>query len=109
MIKVEKTIELKDEYYDITKYIGIVDSREQILESYLVRDGYIVLTNKKLMNIEERKVIWELNLDNIDSFSLKLEERFNLTLVEKGKKIDLIFEERVKTLHFYKNIVSKIA
>lgn len=104
----KRDLTLVDENYDITRYIGIIKRDDEVLESYRVEGGFLVLTNTHLLNIVGDSIRWKVELNKVEKFSLGVDDSFKILLFERGREIVLIFKEKKRILNFYRNILKGI-
>ncbi|UUV17402.1 hypothetical protein NRK67_00750 [Fusobacteria bacterium ZRK30] len=106
---IKRELNINKEFYDISKYIGIVNPNEDIYESYSLKEKLIVLTLKRLMIIEKDIVDIELNFSSItgyDFFCSNLKpNNLCVKLKTDEKIITLNFKEKKKYFRFISNLM----
>lgn len=106
---IKRELSLNKEFYDISKYIGIVNPNEDIYESYSLKEKLIVLTLKRLIVIEEGIVDIELNFSSITGYDFLCSNidvnNLCVKLKTDEKIITLNFKEKKKYFRFITNLM----
>lgn len=102
-----KKFKIVEEFYDISRYIGLVDPSQPIYESYQAKDELIALTRNKLLIIKEDSLDFEVSLTDVKgcSFSTNKEMGYRLDLNTSKEVISLAFNRKRETLRFVNNVL----
>lgn len=106
---IKRELSLNEEFYDISKYIGIVNPNEDIYESYFLKEKLIVLTLKRLIVIEKDIVDIELNFSSITGYDFLCSNidpnNLCIKLKTDEKRITLNFKEKKKYFRFISSLM----
>lgn len=106
---IKRELNINKEFYDISKYIGIVNPNEDIYESYSLKEKLIVLTLKRLIVIEKGIVDTELNFSSITGYDFFCNNfdpnNLCVKLKTNEKIITLNFKDKKKYFRFISNLM----
>ncbi len=104
---IKKELKIVEEFYDISRYIGIVDPNHPIYESYQGEDELITLTRRNLLTVGRDGVDLNLSLRSVKAcnFSAEREGRYRVDVTTDEEVISLIFKGRRESLRFTNNIL----
>ena len=103
----KKELKIVEEFYDISRYIGIVDPNHPIYESYQGEGELIALTRSKLLTVGKDGIDLEVNLRTVKtcSFSPGEKNTYRVEVTTNEEVISLFFKERRESLRFTSNIL----
>lgn len=106
---IKRELNINKEFYDISKYIGIINPNEDIYESYSLKEKLIVLTLKRLIIIEEGIVDIELNFSSITGYDFLCNNldpnNLCVKLKTNEKIITLNFKDKKKYFRFINSLM----
>lgn len=108
---INRNFKVIGEFYDISKYIGIIDPTKAIYESLQGGDERIVLTEDKLITVIEDQIALDINISDIMdfNFSSKGKAQYILHLLTPSDVISLDFHKKREGLRFINNILRGLA
>lgn len=104
---INRNLKVIGEFYDISKYIGVVDPAKAIYESLQGGEELIVLTEDKLITVIGDQIALDINIEDIEdfNFSSKGKAQYILHIITSTDVISLDFHKKRESLRFINNIL----
>jgi|GEM_PF-2946057 len=106
----KKEFKVIGEFYDISRYIGLISPDKPIYESLQGGEELIVLTEDKLITVKDDSVAFEVDLSSVRgcNFTILGKTRYLVDITTTKDLVSLEFHRKNDTLRFLNNILKNL-